>query len=86
MKPPPAPAQIAKTAPEFFSADVATAHRFYLDLKPSKNRPLVVVCGGLEHCTPDYAIRRDSFPFYSIEYVARGRGEVKLPLTPRWQF
>lgn len=37
-----------------------------------------MVCGGLEHCTPDYAIRRDTFPFYSIEYVVRGRGEVKL--------
>ena len=76
-----------KTAPEFFSADVAEARRFYLDLNPPKNRPLTVVCGGVEHCTPDYAIRRDSFPFYSIEYVARGRGEVELkgrsfPLQP----
>ena len=37
-----------------------------------------MVCGGLEHCTPDYAIRREMFPYYSIEYVMRGRGEVKL--------
>ena len=37
-----------------------------------------MVCGGLEHCTPEYIIRRDSFPFYSIEYVAHGGGEVKL--------
>src|SRR5579859_6444639 len=81
------PAKAGKTTPEFFSADVTTARRFYLDLNPPKNGPLVVVCGGLEHCTPDYAIHRDSFPFYSIEYVARGRGEVKLkgrtfPLKP----
>jgi len=73
--------------PEFFSADVAAARRFYLDLNPARNRPLVVVCGGLEYCTPDYAIRRDSFPFYSIEYVARGHGKIKLknrtsPLRP----
>ncbi len=65
-------------SPEFFSADVAAARRFYLDLKPPRNRPLVVVCGGLEHCTPDYAVRRDTFPFYSIEYVACGSGELKL--------
>ena len=71
-------AKANQTAPEFFSADVAKARRFYLDLNPPKNRQLVVVCGGLEHCTPDYAIRRETFPFYSIEYVARGRGEVKL--------
>lgn len=75
------------TAPSFFSADVAAARRFYLDLNPPRNRSLVVVCGGLEHCTPDYAIHRESFPFYSIEYVARGRGELKLkgrsfPLQP----
>ena len=67
-----------QTAPAFFSPDVAAARRFYLDLCPSGNRPLVVVCGGREHCTSDYAIRRDSFPFYSFEYVVRGRGEVNL--------
>ena len=65
-------------APEFFSADVTEARRFYLDVRPPKNRPLAVVCGGLECCTPDYAIHRETFPFYSIEYVARGRGEVSL--------
>jgi len=73
------PTRIAtQTAPDFFSADVAQARRFYLDLNPPKNRPLAVVCGGLEHCTPDYAIRRETFPFYSIEYAVRGRGEVRL--------
>jgi len=87
MKPQISPVKTGKSAPEFFSTDVAAARRFYLDLNPPKHRPLVVVCGGLEHCTPDYAIRRESFPFFSIEYVARGRGEVKLkgrtfPLQP----
>ena len=83
----PAKAKKIKTAPGFFSPDVAVARRFYLDLNPPKNRSLVVVCGGLEHCTPDYAIRRETFPFYSIEYVTRGYGELKLrgrsyPLQP----
>ena len=64
--------------PDFFSADVTAARRFYINLNPPRNRPLAVVCGGLEHCAPDYAIHRKTFPFYSIEYVARGRGEVKL--------
>ena len=73
--------------PEFFSADVAAARRFYLDLDPPRNRQLVVVCGGLEHCTPDYAIHRATFPFYSLEYVTRGGGMAKLrsrsfPLGP----
>lgn len=76
-----------QATPDFFSADVAEARRFYLDLNPAKDRPLVVVCGGMENCTRDYAIHRQTFPFYSIEYVARGRGQVKLegrrhPLAP----
>jgi AraC-like DNA-binding protein len=87
VKPQLTPTRTSKSTPEFFSTDVAAARRFYLDLKPRKNLPLVVVCGGLEHCTPNYAIRRDSFPFFSFEYVARGSGEVKLkggtfPLQP----
>ncbi len=65
-------------APAFFSPHVATARRFYLDLNPPRGQKLVVVCGGLEHCTTDYAIHRSNFPFYSIEYVARGIGELKL--------
>ncbi|MGB7848099.1 MAG: AraC family transcriptional regulator [Candidatus Acidiferrum sp.] len=65
-------------APAFFSRDVAAARRFYLDLNPPKRQKLAVVCGGLEHCATHYAIHRTNFPFYSIEYVARGNGELKL--------
>ena len=69
-----------KTAapPAFFSPRVAEARRFYLDLNPPSDTPLAVVCGGCEHCRPDYAIHRASFPYYSIEFVAHGRGTVKL--------
>lgn len=66
------------TEPAFFSSAVAAARRFYLDLKPAPDQPLSVVCGGLEHCTPDYAVHRQTFPFYSIEYVARGAGQLSL--------
>jgi AraC-like DNA-binding protein len=68
----------ADGAPAFFSPDVATARRFYLGLNPPRSQKLAVLCGGLEHCTTDYAIHRSNFPFYSIEYVARGSGELKL--------
>jgi AraC-like DNA-binding protein len=78
---------VNSAAPDFFSGDVAEARRFYLDLNPPRHGPLAVVCGGVEHCTPDYTIQRSSFAYYSIEYVARGRGQVKLnrrsaPLQP----
>ena len=68
----------SRAAPAFFSPQVAGARRFYLDLNPPRRCRLAVVCGGLEHCRPDYAIHRATFPFYSIEYVARGHGELKL--------
>jgi len=64
--------------PEFFSTDVARARRFYIDLTPPGRAPLTVVCGGVEHCTKDYVIQRETFGFYAVEYVARGRGTVKL--------
>jgi AraC-like DNA-binding protein len=69
--------QNAKT-PDFFSAQVSSARRFYLNLQPPRGTQLAVVCGGVEHCAPDYEIRRATFPFYSIEYVARGEGRLKL--------
>jgi AraC-like DNA-binding protein len=78
MNPQRVSARKQETAPAFFSPDVAEARRFYLNLRPSANRSLAVVCGGREHCTPDYAIRRDDFPFCSFEYVVRGRGEAML--------
>jgi len=68
----------AEGVPEFFSRQVLEVRRFYLDLNPPPNKGLVVVCGGLERTTPDYAIHRANFPFFSIEYVIRGRGTVKL--------
>ena len=64
--------------PGFFSPQVGEAHRFFLDLNPSPRQSLTVVCGGLEHCAPDYAIRRKSFPYHCIEYVVRGQGRLAL--------
>jgi AraC-like DNA-binding protein len=72
------PKPVADAAPEFFSPQVSEARRFYLNLKPSKNIPLSVASGGLEHCLPDYTIQRPSFPFYSIEYVIRGGGSLQM--------
>ena len=65
-------------SPDFFSAQVSQARRFYLNLRPPRGTKLAVVCGGVEHCAPDYEIRRETFPFYSIEYVARGEGRLQL--------
>ena len=68
----------ARSAPEFFSPQVREARRFYLDLAPPARQPLAVVCGGFECSAPDYAIDRAGFPYFSIEFVARGKGALVL--------
>ena len=64
--------------PEFFSLQVREARWFYLDLAPPPGEPLAVVCGGCEHCDADYAMHRTTFPYLAIEFVARGRGTLRL--------
>jgi len=66
------------TAPDFFSKQVRRSRRFYLSLTPPSTAPLAVVCGGEELCEPDYAIHRATFPFWSIEFVAGGKGQLRL--------
>jgi AraC-like DNA-binding protein len=67
-----------KKVPDFFSDQVLEANRFYLDTHSRKRQSLKVVCGGCEYCRPGYRINRSDFPFYSIEFVARGKGAVTL--------
>jgi AraC-like DNA-binding protein len=64
--------------PAFYSTQVMKARRFNLDVQGAKQQDLAVVCGGCEHCEPDFQIDRADFPFYSIEYVARGQGTLRL--------
>jgi AraC-like DNA-binding protein len=64
--------------PPFISEQVTDARRFYLNLNPSRRRDLTVVCGGWEDCSAEYEINRSTFPYFSIEYVASGCGELEL--------
>jgi AraC-like DNA-binding protein len=73
-----APVASALRPPGFFSTQVSRARRFYLNLSPAPRTDLAVVSGGVEHCTPDYVIRRKSFPFYAVEFVARGGGRLRF--------
>lgn len=86
MKHPPKATEQPLKEPDFFSLQVREAQRFYLDLAPPPAEPVAVVCGGYEQCAADYAIHRVNFPYYSLEFVARGKGVVTLggqeyPLT-----
>src|SRR5271165_6339627 len=64
--------------PDYFSAQISDARRFYLDLNPPASDPLAVVSGGSEHCRPDYHIRRPGLRYFSIEFVAAGAGSLTL--------
>ncbi len=68
----------AGPTPDFFSLQISEAKRFYLDLQPPRHAPLVVVSGGRELCAPDYVIERATFPYWSIEFVAHGKGRLTL--------
>src|SRR4051812_42807758 len=65
----------AYTEPEF-SSQVSEARYFHLDCRQTADPRLVMICGGRETCAPDYLIDRATFPYYGIEWVERGRGEV----------
>ena len=66
------------TEPEFFSKQVAQARRFYIQKSKAKDSRIKVICGGCEHTAPDFEINREDFPYYCIEFVARGAGSVTL--------
>ncbi len=76
-----------KAQPEFFSIQIARARRFHLCAKPPAGQRLCVICGGCEHCAPNYEIHRSQFPYLALEFVAGGRGQLtfknrKLRLVP----
>lgn len=64
--------------PKFFSAQIAEAKRFHLQLRPASGKRLSIVSGGVEHCADDYAIHRGTFAFYGLEFVTGGRGSLTL--------
>lgn len=66
------------TPPSFVSQQVRDARRFYLFEKHPRADQLTVVCGGWEECAADYAIDRTTFPYFAVEFVSSGEGELVL--------
>ncbi|MHA3774657.1 helix-turn-helix domain-containing protein [Verrucomicrobiota bacterium sgz303538] len=75
---PPARAENSSSRPSFVSTQVSEARRYFLNLTPKRGRLITVVCGGCERVRPDYVVRRQTFPFLAIEFVAEGEGELEL--------
>src|SRR5690242_14501283 len=64
--------------PDSLSRQVRKARRFSLDPAPLPNAPLVVISGGRELCSPQYTVECETFDYYSVELVVRGRGWLTL--------
>lgn len=64
--------------PEFVSQQVTEARRFFLNLAPTSTTSLEVVCGGVERMRPDYVVDRIDFPYFAMELVAEGGGELTI--------
>jgi len=64
--------------PDFISKKVLAGDYYFLDLDPDPRKPLIVVCGGKETCGLGYDLHRDTFPYWSIEYVVAGSGSVTI--------
>lgn len=74
----PANSETASNPPAFVSNQVTEAQRYYLDLAPRRSVPITVVCGGCERMREDYEVRRKTFPFLCVEFVAEGAGALEL--------
>lgn len=61
------------------SKQVTDARYFSFSRQADRSRAAVdIFFGGLEHCSPEYAIHRKGFPVYLLEYVMEGTGELRL--------
>lgn len=74
-------------SPSFLSTQVTASNRFWLQPPKNPSHNLAVICGGWEQCSADYRIDRSTFPYRSVEFVAKGSGSLVLagqtyPLRP----
>ena len=69
---------IDPVTPTFVSRQVASARRFFRDLRHGPRPGLAVVSAGYEQCRGDYVMRRNDFPWYGIELIDVGGGTVVM--------
>jgi AraC-like DNA-binding protein len=68
----------ADDLPIFISRQVTRAQRYYFNLSTAADAGLRIALGGWERVRPDYGIYDRSLPYFSIELVADGRGQMTL--------
>lgn len=70
------PAEVTGTIarPAFLAERVTRCRYFFFNLDPPPRTALAITCGGWECCSPNYVVRRESFRYFALEYVAEGHG------------
>lgn len=58
------------------SEEIAPSGQLHFTLDPAPDASLAVVVGGREKCLPDYEVKRDSLPFWTLEFVTQGKGTL----------
>ena len=51
---------------------VTDAQYYFFDTPPQSKTPLAIVFGGHEKCAPDFEIKRNTYPYYVIEFPLSG--------------
>lgn len=62
------------TRPAFFAERVVQCRYFFFDPNTPAGSRLNLRCGGWERCSANYLVRRESFRYFALEYVAEGHG------------
>lgn len=57
---------------------ILESRSFFQSLKLSEEVDLAVICGGRELSAPGRVIDRTDFPYYALEYIADGEGELGI--------
>jgi AraC-like DNA-binding protein len=60
------------------SQQVSGGVYFFLRLVSPRAARFALIFGGRETCHPDYVVRRSSYAYHVLEYVAEGAGHVRL--------
>lgn len=64
------------TRPSYLAERVSQCQYFFCNANAAYPRTLALPCGGWERCLPDYVVRRASFEYFALEYVAEGHGQL----------
>lgn len=64
----------SSTRPAFLAERVTRCRYFFFNLDPPSRTGLAITCGGWERCSANYVVRRESFRYFALEYVAEGHG------------